>query len=203
LRSEGCFAYLLSRRVAAWLVLACIAGFLALGGQQEALADFEKVLTVDISGPGLAAPIRLKLSDVFTLGNDLAVVPRRLGAAAAESPTSRLGPSYELRYYVELVDGRSFTLKQTLYPYAAGGPVVFTAPNQRFVDPAFGGTFLVASGWTRSSGIVDAVEFLGARGLPEPPSASSTGWDVLVVVGSLVAILLAILVIRYQHRQRA
>jgi hypothetical protein len=177
----------------------CLAALLVLVGQRRARADQDKILTAEISGPGLSDPVRLRLGDVFTLEADLAVVPTRLGAAALEPPTNQLGPSYEIVCYDQLVDGRSFTLRQEFYPYAVGGPVVFTRPGQRFFNTAYGGAFPVASGWTRSIGTTDAYRFLSSRGLPGRTASPSRGWIVLLLVSPLIVLAIIWLV---RKRQR-
>jgi hypothetical protein len=185
------------------VVISCGAALLGVLGVQEALADFEKVLTARISGPELDRPIRLMLGDVFTLESDLAVVPKRLGAGAAEAPTEMLGPSYAIRYYVQLTDGRMFTLRQTFYPRASGGPVVFTPPHQRFWNQAFDGAFPVAAGWIRSTGTADAYRFLRQRGLPPRSTVSARASRVpALIIATLLVTLVALSLIAYRRRMK-
>jgi hypothetical protein len=73
--------------------------------------------------------------------------PARLRAAP---PKGSLGPRYTVVYTVPGVDprpGEEFgRVRQVLYPYAAGGPVIYTPPGQR----GFGQN-LQEAGWLRGS----------------------------------------------------
>ena len=72
-------------------------------------------------------------------------------------PRGDLGPRYAVRYRVP-TGGRPATITQTLYPYAAGGALVYTRPGQ----PLYGRT--TPGGWFRVLPTVKPL--LVRRGLP-------------------------------------
>jgi hypothetical protein len=115
-----------------------------------------------------------------------------------DRPTGPLGPRYEVRVEITIPD-QPRDLVQQLYPYARGGPVLFTPPGQRFLVPRSGG-------WYRAPARL--IRQLKVRGLPErspisaPPAevaapADANGpppiaWAVALLAGLLVAAAVAI-----------
>lgn len=80
-----------------------------------------------------------------------ASVPNQMSASLrTPPPKASLGPRYTVIYTVPGVDpqpGEQFgRVRQVLYPYAAGGPVIYTPPGQRGFGQA-----LQAAGWLRGS----------------------------------------------------
>lgn len=116
---------------------------------------------------------------------------------ATDRPAGALGPRYEVRVGITVPD-QAPDLVQQLYPYAKGGPVIFTPPGQRFLVPRSGG-------WYRAPDRL--IRQLEALGLPEtspiaapravaiatneangpPPIA----WAVALLAGLLVAAAVA------------
>lgn len=60
-----------------------------------------------------------------------------------EAPTTDLGPEFTIRWTVPGPDGLDDEIVQSLYPYAAGGPLTYTAPGQAFyeMEETIGGWF--------------------------------------------------------------
>lgn len=122
----------------------------------------------EISGPGLRNPIVLKgygepgADSAFgRLVDGLGFFPAAFGQQPSPMLSARprgdLGPRYPVRYRVP-TGGRPATITQTLYPYAAGGAVVYTRPGQ----PLYGRT--TPGGWFRVLPTVKPL--LVRRGLP-------------------------------------
>jgi hypothetical protein len=133
------------------------------GAQQCEFATYR--LLVD--GPGLATPIDLQRCSFADFLLWAGVLPRSLAAEAPEAPDAEaLGPRYDVRFEVRLEATRTFTVRQTLYPVADGGPWTFTPPGQRFWNVSLGGEFLVRSGWFRAAASARPLEVLRAKGLP-------------------------------------
>ncbi|HEX2025305.1 MAG TPA: hypothetical protein VHH92_02810, partial [Actinomycetota bacterium] len=59
---------------------------------------------------------------------------------ATRRPTGALGPRYDVRVDISVPE-RARDIVQHLYPYAEGGPVLFTPPGQRFLVPRSGGWY--------------------------------------------------------------
>ena len=132
------------------------------------------------------------------------VVPLRSGP----SPAS-LGPVYRLTWFR---NGLTDVVNQEVYPYASGGPIVYTPPASRqalitlfgrFQDPAH-----LSTGWGTTTGQDDLLEFLQVRGLPGPgPVAEATrptGHPYWLGIGLALAVLGAALVatLLTQRRRR-
>lgn len=90
------------------------------------------------------------------------------GGNTHDEPPPELGPAYQVIYRITS-GGRTWTIYQELYPYAAGRPFAYTRGGQRFMDryeePVEGGY-----GW-RGSRTLEWI--LQAHGLPEEPPATS------------------------------
>jgi hypothetical protein len=95
------------------------------------------------------------------------------GLVSGERPPGALGPRYVSTYVIEEPAGQP-AIVQHLYPFADGGPLVYTPRDQEWLGGGADGT--ARSGWFRAP--PELVEELRARGLPaEAPSsgaASST-----------------------------
>lgn len=122
----------------------------------------------EISGPGLRNPIVFKgygepgADSAFgRLVDGLGFFPAAFGQQPSPMLSARprgdLGPRYAVRYRVP-TGGRPATITQTLYPYAAGGALVYTRPGQ----PLYGRT--TPGGWFRVLPTVKPL--LVRRGLP-------------------------------------
>ena len=97
-------------------------------------------LSGSVSGPGLAAPIKLDGTGEWDEDSPLALLTADTGiydrSRHPPRPAGELGPRYEVR----LVFPRHSTgkpanvVRQHLYPYAEHGPVVYTVGGQRIFD---------------------------------------------------------------------
>jgi hypothetical protein len=125
-----------------------------------------------ITGPGLDAP--LSISGTEGSGN-LGLLAQQAGffpAAFDQSPdpmldkrpAGRLGPRYEIVYRVPGPQSVADTLRQDLYPYAAGGPLSYMKPGQPFWEQRTRG------GWYR--GTAELKRMLVRAGLPGKAPAS-------------------------------
>ena len=91
----------------------------------------------------------------------------------AKRPTAELGPRYTITYRLPGLGGSESVVRQDAYPYAAGGPVTYTRPGQRFFDGQ-----RTRGGWFVASSDLETV--LVEAGLPPtPPSPASDGWSPL------------------------
>jgi hypothetical protein len=149
----------------------------------------------EITGPGLAHPIVYNgygeggvggggfASFVEGVGFFPAMFGQQPNPMLAGRPRGELGPAYTIRYRVPTGDSPA-TIVQTLYPYAAGGAVVYTKPGQRLFGTATPG------GWFRAWSSVKLL--LVDRGLPAtaPVTTGSDGrnWLLWAAVALLVAI---------------
>lgn len=166
-----------------------------------------------IEGPGLASPL------VLTGFGEDGTGP--LGALTIEGgffattfgqvpdtrlpgrPAGDLGPRYTVDYTVPAGETEPSRLAQDLYPYAAGGPVLYLAPGQVMFS---GGE--TVGGWIRGPETLRAA--LVRAGLPAsaPGGGSSSRLDEPLLVGSGAVALLALagalaLVVRRRGRRAA
>ena len=133
-----------------------------------------------IDGPGLKAPIVLRGNGEgpgSPLGNvaDLAgffplVFVQQPDPRLAGKPDGELGPRYEVAYTVPTGPGEADTIRQELYPYAAGGPVTYVKPGQTVFHSE-----RTAGGWFAA--MPQLKQELVAAGLPARPPTASTADD--------------------------
>src|SRR6266516_4633684 len=156
-----------------------------------ALAKGKEPVFVRIQGPGLVHPVVVRgnmgapLNDPYWALAHLVVS----GPALSTRPRDSLGPRYSF-VYVDPCCGNRIT--QYVYPFAVGGPVVFTPRGQRsaafqmyFTDefPSF------LAGWSRAPSPTLTRTLVGL-GVPRPVAKPSTG-DRTFPVLWLLAVLLA------------
>jgi hypothetical protein len=158
----------------------------------------------EITGPGLGHPIVFNGYGegggsafgrfVEGVGWFPAMFGQQPSPLLAGRPSGKLGPAYTARYRVP-TGSRPATIVQALYPYAAGGLVVYTRPGQRLFGSRTSG------GWFRAEPFVKPM--LVKRGLPSsPPSASTgSGWPAWVA-GAGIAVLAAALALLALTRLR-
>jgi hypothetical protein len=173
-------------------VLIAIGAFLVAASGTAAAKFASSSLTID--GPGMASPGTVharrfidRVSIATLDGTD------RL---RAERPLST-GPAYVLEYGFGVGDeygSRTETIRQVLYPFAAGGPVVFTPRRQR-IDLSYG-PVRFAPGWFEvPRWVLPKLERAGLphkRPEPEPDPAApasldppASGWPGLVGLAAL------------------
>lgn len=161
--------------------------------------------TAFISGPGLpgsgssdsGGSIRMDGSD----GGGYPVLSGMLdpGMYLVSRPRGELGPRYEARLVIDF-PRRQPDVVQYLYPYARGGPVIYTPPGQAFVMSATG---RASDGWYAAP--PELIRELQDRGLPQTtpvpldalerpvaansprPGSPPVVWGLLLLGGLLVA----------------
>ena len=161
-----------------------------------------------IAGPGLDDSIVLRGNAEGDPGSPFGVFVDGTGFFPAvfertpnpmlKTPRKRsLGPRYTVVYSLPGGDRGTSTVRQDLYPYAAGGPVTYTPPGQEI----FGGEVTTRGGWYAAP--ASFRQTLVSLGLPQtrPPSegsGSSLGllaepWDFVAAVGAATLVALAAL----------
>ncbi len=130
-----------------------------------AAAKGAKEMTV--SGPGLAAPIRLANTGDGMSPNTIAQKSGLFSPTAdpvtARRPAGRLGPRYVATYQWLVGPDKTVSLRQELYPFAPGGALSHTRPGRRALD------FPVRDGWYRAG--LELTLLLVAVGVPVPRGA--------------------------------
>ena len=166
-----------------------------------------------IEGAGVATPISLTGQEigpgdfsrlVEQSGFFPAAFPQTPDRMLAAAPTPALGPKLIVRWRVPSDTLAADTVSQDLYPYAAGGPLTYTAPGQLLL-----GTQHTHGGWFRASGDLGAT--LTRLGAPDqaaleaaatpPPSLSTptaaqhrasdrSPWPAVALITALVGVAL-------------
>ncbi|CAN5119877.1 hypothetical protein BH18ACT12_BH18ACT12_21070 [soil metagenome] len=168
------------------LVLALL-GTLLLPGLAIAKGPSDATIT----GPGLRSPLTVSgdgagatpLGRLADWGGFFAqVFSQEPSPLLAARPAGRLGPRYDVTY---VVPGPSTdTLRQQLYPYAAGGVYTYMESNQRFWDSQ-----RTAGGWYRGSSGLKSM--LVKAGLPDKAPSARKGSSKVMAVGAGAGIVLA------------
>src|SRR6266568_4809247 len=209
--------------IAAAMTLATPA--LAKGPSQARITGRWLVHTIVISGDG--EPGQQSRLASLAQQTDLFNVLFGAGAGAGVPPPARLrpappkaslGPRYTVIYTVPGVDprpGEQFgRVRQVLYPYAAGGPVIYTPPGQRGFGQA-----LQAAGWLRGSAqLTHTLTQLGVPPRPgaqpaqqthlptahpaaaQPAGSRTPGW-LIASAAAIAAAALAGIMLRLHHRR--
>ena len=121
-----------------------------------------------VSGPGLAGPIEL-----FNAGMDIGCVFSRPCNLTSRAPARPLGSRYEVIESLEGHHARGRMMDRIvhdLYPYASGGPRVFTPAGQTWHD--WNRKRHIPGGWTRAGH--DLIDALRAAGLPNSRPGNRT-----------------------------
>jgi hypothetical protein len=129
-----------------------------------------------ITGPGLARPLTFGGPGALAPGEPLEVMSTRggffevafgtsPGRSVDASPTTHLGPKYQVNYLVPDQFGTKDRIRQDLYPFARGGPVTYTPPGQPFFETR------TVGGWFRAD--MRLTNTLVAAGLPRPGRSAS------------------------------
>jgi hypothetical protein len=162
------------RRVLAMLVLALLLAAVPTAAQAKGAS----AATISGGGPGglPGGPIDLKGDGEPGAGTDLANLAEAAGvfallwedgtgAALASAPTTRRGPRYTITWTFPNGAGGEDKVLQSVWPYAAGGPVTFMASGQKVLDGATRG------GWFRAADSLR--EQLVTLGLPDRPPVAA------------------------------
>jgi hypothetical protein len=147
------------------LVAAMLTAGLVVG---STTASAKGAQQITVTGPGLAAPIRLASSpEAVTSLNRIAEKAGLFEHPADRDvpgrPSGDLGPRYVATYDWLIAQATTVPLRQDLYPFADGGAVAYTPPGQRV-----GGGGRPPGGWYR--GGAELTKLLVAAGVPIPPS---------------------------------
>jgi hypothetical protein len=107
------------------------------------------------------------------------------GAVLQAAPTDRLGPRYTITWtFPDPAGGKDRTLRQRVWPYAAGGPVSFTPAGQAVLDTTSSGGWyqgfdglraqLIELGLPNRKPLAPAVTATPAPAAPAPASPQPT-----------------------------
>jgi hypothetical protein len=176
--------------------VALLAGAAIVAGALPAQAKLAGA--ANISGPGIGG------KGISMRGDDGAGYPVISGLledgarATTKAPTENVGPRYTARYDIRFPKGAP-SVVQYLYPFAEGGPLVYTPPGQEWIGGADG---TAPSGWFTMR--PELLQELQDRGLPEtspvavqapgdrqPQPAATAGpsgvvWGMVLLAGLLV-----------------
>lgn len=162
------------RRALAMLVLALLLAVVPTAAQAKGAS----AATISGGGPGglPGGPIHLKGDGEPGAGTDLANLAEAAGVfallwedgqsgALAAAPTTRRGPRYTITWTFPNGDGGEDLVRQSVWPYAAGGPVTYMATGQKVLDGATKG------GWYRAGD--NLRQDLVTLGLPDRQSLAA------------------------------
>jgi hypothetical protein len=150
-----------------------------------------------ITGPGLDTPLSISGTEG---SGDLGLLVQEAGffpAAFDQTPSPMLGkrPSNLGPRFVIVHDLGSDTLRQDLYPYAAGGPVSYMKPGQRFWDMRTRG------GWYQGTAALK--QMLVKAGLPAkaPASQRIARTTQIAAVAGIGAVFVGLCLLALRRRQ--
>ena len=136
--------------------------------------------TISGGGPGglPGGPISMKGDGEPGSGTDLSSLAEDAGVwallfkdgapgamAAAPTPAARRGPRYTITWTFPNGAGTEDLVRQSVWPYAAGGPVTYLAPGQKVLDARTEG------GWYKASDVL-RTSLIGL-GLPNRPALTA------------------------------
>jgi hypothetical protein len=199
------------RRALAMLVLALLLAVVPTAAQAKGAS----AATISGGGPGglPGGPIHLNGDGEPGAGTDLANLAEAAGVfallwedgqsgALAAAPTTRRGPRYTITWTFPNGDGGEDQVRQSVWPYAAGGPVTYMATGQKVLDGATKGGWYRAGDNLRQDlvtlGLPDRQPLAAPKPAPTPSPASpapapspalwpwvAAGMGVLVVVAAV------------------
>jgi hypothetical protein len=160
----------MQRRVLAMIVLALLLAAVPTAAQAKGAS----AATISGGGPGglPGGPIDLAGDGEPGSGTDLSNLAEAAGVFAllfedgpggelASAPGGRRGPRYTITWTFPNGDGGEDKVRQSVWPYAAGGPVTYMASGQKVLGTATKG------GWFRAGD--DLRQLLITLGLPNRP----------------------------------
>jgi hypothetical protein len=167
----------MSRRAAlAMLALALLLAVVPTAAQAKGAS----AATISGGGPGglPGGPISLKGDGEPGSGSDLSTLAEEAGMWAvlfeggpaggvetAPTPAAQRGPRYTITWTFPNGAGTADKVRQSLWPYAAGGPVTYLAPGQKVLDTTTEG------GWYKASDVLR--RSLIELGLPDRPALTA------------------------------
>ena len=204
--------------MAAGTVTVALALVLALAGPAQA----KGIQSAIITGPGLDEPIDVAHPDdsklpAFTGFWDVMPGQPAPPALVEQPPTTELGPRYTITWRLMTDADETTAIRQDLYPYADGGPLVHTSAGQAIFDGA------TVRGWYGAP--IALRDVLGSLGVPAAgstpgagksssaspqgvgaPSSDDSPWPVVIVVAAgamvLASVIGAVAVRRARRRER-
>ena len=211
-------------------VVAATAGLAVLMAASPALAKGADQAT--ITGPGISTPIVVggngepgSAESLGQLGDNSGLFLAMFGPSSngamslsSEAPTGPLGPKYKIVFRVPGASPKPDTVKQDVYPLAAGGPVTFTPAGQTVLGTSTTG------GWHRAPATFrPLLTSLGVPGVgigaetaapshPQPTTVARAGagnatpvhrvpW-LIIAVGIIVACVAATVVVLLRRSSR-
>jgi hypothetical protein len=175
----------MSMSMAAGAAAVALAFVLALAGPAPA----KGIQSATITGPGLDQPIDVSPPDGD--GGNLAaltafweVMPGQPQppTLADTAPTKQLGPRYTVTWRLMTGPDETTAIRQDLYPYADGGPLVHTAAGQPIFDASTLGGWHEAPDALRSRLTSLGVPAAGAAPVARAPSTGDSPWPAVIVV---------------------
>jgi hypothetical protein len=162
------------RRTLLTLVLALLLAAVPVAAQAKGAS----AANISGGGPGglPGGPIDLKGDGEPGSGTDLADLAQAAGVwallwedgqpgALDAAPTTRRGPRYTITWTFPNGEGTADKVRQSVWPYAAGGPVTYLAHGQKVLDSTTKG------GWYRAADNL-RVDLI-ALGLPDRPALAT------------------------------
>jgi hypothetical protein len=183
----------ITKSMAAGTVTLALAIVLALAGPARA----KGIQSATITGPGLDEPIDVAHGDGDGLASLTAfweVMPGQPQPPTLtdQAPTKQLGPRYRLTWRLMTDTDETTAIRQDLYPYAEGGPLVHTAAGQPIFDAATVGGWYEAPVALRDR--LNALGVLPAASDPvdAAPSSDDSPWRAVIVVAAGAAALVSV-----------
>jgi hypothetical protein len=174
-------------------IVIALGAFLVAASGTAAAKFASYSLTID--GPGMDSPGAIHQRRA--IGRVSVATLIGTNRTRIERPRSR-GPAYRLEYSFGVSDAngsRTETIRQTLYPFATGGPVVFTPRRQR-IEMSYGPVRFAAGWFEVPRWVIRTLEGEGLPQTPPEPDAASararldppnSGWGWLTGLGLLTA----------------
>ena len=197
------------------MILVVVGVVLAFGGTAQAKGPSG----AEITGAGIATPIAVDRDSVHAnlveeTGLYAAAFGQEPNPMLTVAPGGELGPRFTIAWTLPWSDGRDKTLyqiDQDVYPYAAGGPVVYTAPGQIFY-----GSERTRGGWFRAPAtLVARMRTLGVPDLdaiappapratvaPRAEATANAGLPLLPIGASLGLVFVATALVLILRRRR-
>ena len=151
-----------------------------------AIVGTAMLITAGSAGAKVPAEVYVSggdLEDELTItGGNAVQWPEMSGlvdGAEIAAPTGDLGPRYTVLFITYAHQERETV--QHLYPFAQGGPAIYTPAGQRWATGAIGAA---PEGWTRAD--PSLMQMLEAKGLPAEPPATSAAPTAVAEPGSVV-----------------
>ena len=169
------------------LVFVATVGFVVIAWASPAMAKGPDQAT--ITGPGLDKPIVVTGYGEPGSGDGLGELADGSGlflvmfgsdgsnrSVVSEAPSDQLGPKYQLSYRVPDGTNEGSTVRQDLYPLAAGGPVTYTEAGQAvFGNRTTGGWYQAPPSFGRMLGQLGVPTSAVGAAQPEPAATAQRG----------------------------